>query len=316
MSGSNIMVSQLWDVFNTDSGMEKVAALTEDYLRDRIRETSVLNRAIPPVLLTEAQIERNTANDWPLKRVEIEPDSKAFIIGFRGKGSARFMEGRKYEVYFTKIETEHFKKTREELMTMRYPVMDVVNNNFVLDMQEQLDFMFKTRLDAAAALSGISGTADFSTNANIAANFKDSIIDIAQKIIGKRRRPARLIMSEATFLNLGRLTPDKLGYGDAVQRIAFNGVYPEKQFFGYEVLTSINAGTTGGTTNAGSVWPHNKIYIITEPGFLGSNFILGDVNQEMKREGNILEWWDWADQGCELGNVSSVGVVTLTGVTA
>ena len=104
----SLMVSQLWDVFSNGNadGMTKVAALTEDYLRDRIRETSVLNRILPPVVLTEAQIERNTNNDFPLKRIELEPNSKAFTVGFRGKGSAQFFEGRKYEVYFTKIETE------------------------------------------------------------------------------------------------------------------------------------------------------------------------------------------------------------------
>lgn len=100
----SIMVSQLWDVFGGGDGMTKVAGLTEDFLRDRIRETSVANRVIPPVVLTEAQLERNTNNDWPLKRVEIEPDSKAFTVGFRGKGSAQFFEGRKYEVFFTKFE--------------------------------------------------------------------------------------------------------------------------------------------------------------------------------------------------------------------
>jgi hypothetical protein len=25
----------------------------------------------------------------------------------------------------------------------------------------------------------------------------------------------------------------------------------------------------------------------------------------MKREGNMLEWWAWADQGMEIGNVAS-----------
>lgn len=312
----SIQVSQLWDVFtgNSNQGVEKVAALTEDFLRDRIRETSVTNRLIPPILLTEAQIERNTTNDWPLKRVEIEPDSKAFAIGFRGKGEAKFFDGRKYEVYFTKLETEHFKKSREELMTMRYPVMDVVNNNFVLDMQEQLDGLFKVRLDAAGALSGVTAAPDFSSAANIAANFKDAVITCAQGIIGKRRRVAKLVMTESMYQNLGRLGVDKLGY-DAVGRIAFGGVYPEKMFFGYEVVTAINAGTTG-TNGVTSVWPHNKIYVVTEPGFLGSNFILGDVQQEMKREGNILEWWAWADQGAEVGNMNSVGIITASGVTA
>lgn len=294
---SNLMASQLWDVFSgkSASGMEKVAALTEDFLRDRIRETSVLNRAIPPVVLTEAQIERNTTNDWPLKRVELEPDSKAFTLGFRGKGSAQFMEGRKYEVYFTKIETEHFKKTREELMTMRYPVMDVVNNNFVLDMQEQLDKLFQARLLASSTAS--SNT--FGATGSVKANFKDAVIAGVRTILGKRRRTARLIMTESTWLNLAKLEPDKIGY-ENVGRIALNGVAGEKSFLGYEVITSINNNET-----AGSVWKDDEIYAITSPEFLGSNFILGDVQQEMKREGNMLEWWAWADQGMEIGNVAS-----------
>ena len=308
----SLMVSQLWDVFGGGSnadGMTKVAALTEDYLRDRIRETSVLNRVIPPVVLTEAQIERNTLNDFPLKRVELEPDSKAFTLGFRGKGSAQFFEGRKYEVYFTKIETEHFKKTREELMTMRYPVMDVVNNNFVLDMQEQLDGLFRARLDASvtaatAITNAYTYAATITSAADVANNFKDAVIAGVQAVVGKRRRVARLIMTESTWMNLARLTPDKLGF-DAVQRIAFGGTAPEKSFLGYEVITTINS------VGAGSVWANNRIYCVAEPGFLGSNFILGDVQQEMKREGNMLEWYSWADQGTEIGNIFSTSVITL-----
>ena len=307
------MVSQLWDVFsggNAD-GMTKVAALTEDYLRDRIRETSVLNRVIPPVVITEAQIERNTLNDFPLKRVELEPNSKAYFIGFRSKGVAQFFTGRKYEVYFSKFETDHFKKTREELMTMRYPVMDVVNNNFVLDMQEQLDQLFRNRLDLAITASTVTlGYSQFTYAATItsatdvANNFKDAIIAGVQAVVGQRRRVARLIMTESTWMNLARLTPDKLGF-DAVQRVAFNGTYPEKTFLGHEVITTINA------QGAGSVWANNRIYCVAEPGFLGSNFILGDVQQEMKREGNMLEWYSWADQGCEIGNILSVSLITL-----
>lgn len=298
---SGLLMSQLWDVFSGGNaeGVEKIASLTEDFLRDRIRETSVLNRILPPVVLTEAQIERNTANDWPLKRVEIEPDSKAFTIGFRGKGSAQFMEGKKYEVYFTKIETEHFKKTREELMTMRYPVVDVVNSNLVLDMQEQLDGMLATRFAAAVALSGNV------VNTGATALTKENLVALAQTITGKRRRPVRLIMTEARWMDLATLSPDKLGYG-GVERIAFNGVRAEKTFLGYEVITSINSSV------AGSVWNDKNIWMVTEPQFLGSNFIIGDVQQEMKREGNMLEWWSWMDQGCEIGNAKSVGQIVLT----
>ena len=297
----SILASQIWDVFqgNNHEAMEKVAAMTEDFIRDRIREVSAANRVIPPVVLTEAQIERNTDNDWPLKRVEIEPDSKAMTLGFRGKGEAKFFDGKKYEVYFNKIEAEHFKKTKEELMTMRYPVMDVINNNIILDMQEQLDGMFVKRLEAAALASGnkISDT----TNTTLT---KEILIDAAQLIVGKRRRGVRLVMTEARFMDLMRLNPDKIGY-DHVGRLAFDGVREVKKFGGFEVITTINSST------AGSVWDDKVIWLVAEPQWLGSNFILGDVTQEMKREGNMLEWWAWQDQGIEIGNINGLVRINL-----
>ena len=297
----SILASQLWDVFqgNNHDAMEKVAAMTEDFLRDRIRETSVANRVLPPVVLTEAQIERATDHDYPLKRVEIEPDSKAMTLGFRGKGTARFFDGKKYEVYFNKIEAEHFKKTKEELMTMRYPVVDVVNNNLVLDMQEQLDGMFHKRLAAAATASGQL------INSGATAFTKEDCISAAQLITGKRRRGVRLVMTEARFLDLAKLTPDKIGY-DNVGTIAFNGTREIKKFLGFEVITTINSDV------AGSVWDDKTIWLVAEPQFLGSNFILGDVQQEMERKGNMLEWWAWQDQGIEIGNINSVVRVNLT----
>ena len=302
---SEIMASQLWDVFTGGGeGMEKVAGLTEDYLRDRIRETCVLNRCIPPIVLTEAQIDTNTQNDFPLKRVWLEPDSKAFTLGFRGRGSAQFVEGRKYEVWFTKLETEHYKKTQEELMTMKFPLIDVVNNNFVFDLQEQADFLFKARLDAAAA-------AQTSTNiipagaGTVKGVFKDAVIAGVRAVLGRRRRTARLIMTESTWLNLAKLEPDKIGY-NLVGEIAITGVAAQKTFLGYEVITTINASNSAIT----SVWPDDYIYCVAVAEFLGSNFMLRDVQQEMDRKGNMLEWYSWTNQGMEVGNVSSVSKIT------
>ena len=313
----SILTSQLWDVFTgTENGHEKVAGLTENYLRDRIRETCVANRAIPPVILTEAQIDTNTQNDFPLKRVWLEPESKAFTLGFRGRGYAQFVEGRKYEVWFTKLETEHFKKTQEELMTMKFPLIDVVNSNFVFDLQEQVDAMFRDRLDAAVVAAG--GPTQSHTIKAVAGDkvkdvFKDLVIDAVRAVLGRRRRTARLIMTEHTWMNLARLEPDKIGY-ENVGRIAFTGVTPEKTFLGYEVITTINSvkkGVTPGEPNAHeSVWPNDCIYAITAPEYLGSNFMLRDIQQEMDRKGNMLKWYSWTNQGMEIGNVSSVSKIS------
>lgn len=296
-----LLMSQLWDVLGgkNQDAMDKVAGITQDFLRSRLREVSVADRVLPPIPLTEAEIERNTSNNWPLKRVDVEPESKAFAIGFRGKGEARFFEGTRYEVFFSKLESEHFKKTKEELMTMRYPVVDVVENNMVLDMQEQLDGLFRLRLDAAAAASGNVISSSSTTL------IKEDIISGKQLITQKRRRPVRMICTESRFQDLARLAPDKLGF-DAVERLAFQGTAPEKVFQGMEVVTSINSSA------AGSVWDEKTIYLITEPQFLGSSFSLDNVEQEMKREGNMLEWYSWTSRGIEIGNIYSVCKITLT----
>jgi hypothetical protein len=313
---STLMASQLWDVFTgAGGGMEKIAGLTEDYLRNRIRETCVANRVISPIVLTEATIDTNTQNDMPLKRVWLEPESKAFTIGFRGRGQAQFVEGRKYEVWFDKLETEHFKKTQEELMTMRFPLIDVVNANFVFDLQEQVDFMFKARLDASAQANASTNVISVGSG-TVKGLFKDAVIQGVRAILGRRRRAARLIMTESCFLNLAKLEPDKVGY-DIVGDIAMNGVYPRKTFLGYEVITSINSsntvlqpGSPGVSIPGESVWTDDNIYCVTAPEFLGSNFMLRDVQQEMDRKGNMLEWYSWTNQGIEIGNVSSVSVIT------
>lgn len=293
-----MLVSQLWDATRNSDAMDKVASLNQDFLRDRLREISVADRVLPPVVLTEAELERNTTNDWPLKRVDIEPDSKAMSLGFRGKGEAKFFDGKRFEVYFTKIESEHFKKTREELMTMRYPVVDVVEQNFVLDMHEQLDKLFQARLTAAAAASG--NTASVSGGLLT----KDAIIALKKKILAKRRRPTTLIMTEARYNDLALLTADKLGF-ELVQNVSLNGVEAIQKFLNLNIVTSIN------TADAGSVWPENKVYLVTEPQRLGASYVIGDVQQEMKREGNSLEWYTWMDRGLEIGNINSVAELTI-----
>jgi len=296
---SDILMSQLWDATYNQDSMEKVASWAGDYLRDRIREACVVNQALPPRLLTAAELDNNTENDFPLKRVPIEPNSKAFVMGFRGRGEAHYFEGRKYEVWFNKFETQHFKKSKEELMTLKYPVMDVINDHFVYDLQEQFDGVFKTRLDVSCAANGYTINLNAAAAGKTGEVFKDLIIEGVRKVLGRRRRTARLIMTEARWMDLAKLGPDKLGYGTLVEQIAIDGVRSIKKFLGHEVITTINS------VRAGSVWDDNDIYCITEPAFLGSHFTLGDINQEFKREGNMIEWYDWVDAGMEIGNVSS-----------
>jgi len=336
---NSILVKQLWDILDHPEAQVKTASATQTFLRDRLRETSVLNRVIPPISIGDGEVERNTNDLYPLKRIDIEPDSKALSMGYRNRGQGKWFEGSRYEVYFNKYESEHFQHTMEEMATMDYPVRQVVENNFIMDIQEALDKDFRKILDAAALLSGqvitIAGYVPKDLKAIITEAQRMILDGTGNKKLGGsdgRRRATRAIMTESRQLDIGLL--DIMQLGTLTSNATFETARAFKTFTGLELVTSINSRKGTGALHEdnpdikpqdndmsasfvtapendpegteGSAWPVNSIYVITAPEFLGSNFIYRDVQQEFKRRTNQLEWWAWSVQGAGIGNIRSV----------
>jgi hypothetical protein len=281
---------------------------------------------------------------------DIEPGSTAVSMGFLGAGEANYFNGKRFSCHFNHYETQHFKKSRTQLSVMKYPVRTVVENNFVFDLQKQMDGQFRRTLDAAAIISGqVIKSEPGYTPADLKPLLhaaKNMLLDGPGNGSGEGgdsggeggRRATRVIMSESRWNDVTLL--DVKDWGNDVSKVTVEGVRDIKRFSDLEVITSINSRTGTGAQgddnpevkpqgngmaasyrslpnkdpygSTGAVWPVNSIYVITDPAFLGVNFIMDDVNQKFKIVGsNTLEWWAFCVGGHAIGNARSVVRIDL-----
>ena len=79
---------------DTSEGKEKVAAMGATYIRDRLREVCFVDKIIPSEPVTRADCQRSVNHDTLVKIVDVEPQSRAMTVTFRGQPTARFIRRR------------------------------------------------------------------------------------------------------------------------------------------------------------------------------------------------------------------------------
>jgi len=221
------------DLFNTrlsePGGKEKLAQFGGAYIRDKLREVSFVRKILPPEQVTRTDCQRSTNHDTLVKIIDIEPQSRAMAITFRGQPTARFIRGERAEVAFFTISSEVFQKTEQELLAYEMPITKIIEENSVKDIQEIEDREFVLHIEAAvqalqveanggsaAALTALllqGGTppAEFSVRkgelARAAAADTATVLPLQRKDIaelfklldGNRLRAERVLMTELDF---------------------------------------------------------------------------------------------------------------------
>ncbi|MFU8807064.1 MAG: hypothetical protein ACNA8W_24870, partial [Bradymonadaceae bacterium] len=147
------------------------------FIRVKMRQTSFARECITPQLLADDEIDRDEHTDLPKKIVEIEPDSHATFVPFKGTGRRTWFKGKRFSVYFGKTESQRFHKSKFELMTHQNDIRKILTDNCVKDMADQEDEYFYETLDAIVTLSpdqGLSPAGGLNA-ANFALAFKNLI---------------------------------------------------------------------------------------------------------------------------------------------
>src|ERR1019366_7404362 len=100
-SMSSVPARVLNDMFTqkvgTAEGKEKIAEYGGTYIRDRLREVSFARKVLPPQQVTRAACQRSASHDTLVKILDIEPQSKALSMTFRGQPTARFIRADRAE---------------------------------------------------------------------------------------------------------------------------------------------------------------------------------------------------------------------------
>jgi hypothetical protein len=143
----NIQVQnrQLLDqILDSDQGEVKFAsAAGTNMIRRRIREEGFTRNIIPPVDVTNDDLDRVVQHDRPVIIEDMEPLSKgAKSISFGDTADTDFYYGNKFVCVFNPITTPEWTKDINELRTYRMDLRQVITDNSLKDIQTEEDGQF------------------------------------------------------------------------------------------------------------------------------------------------------------------------------
>ena len=325
-------------------GKEKIAEYGGVYIRDRLREVSFARKILPPQMVTKADCQRSVNHDTLVKIVDIEPQSRAMAISFRGEPTARYISGPRYEIPFFTVSSEKFEKTEQELLAYEMPITKIIEDNSVKDIQEIEDREFLRHCEAAVqeiqveANGSELAAAKWPLSAdNIASNttVEESIIkgELARALEDANGDPSdtyvvqpvqrpdfvslfKLFSGGGTASN-GRLRCEVLlmtepDFEDILQwTIEDFGdkIQSETVVDGYKY--NMLLGRRFVRTVKVDILRTGNVYAFTSPQFLGKFYILNNTKFYIDKIANLITWQSWEDVGMGLGNISSVRKLEL-----
>ena len=321
------------DVFvgrlGTSEGKEKVAEYGGTYIRDKLREVSFFRGIVPPENVTKADCQRSVNHDTLVKIVDIEPESRAMAITFRGQPKARFIRAPRAEVPFFTISSEKFEKVEQELLAYEMPITKVIEDNSVKDIQEIEDREALIHLEAAVqalqaennggstttlnatALQGGAPPVEYSVrkgelareaaadNAYVWPVQKPDIVELYKLLDGRRMRAQKTLLTEREFDDLNQWTVEDFG----------DKVTSETVVDGYKYSTLI--GRAFVRTIKTDILRPGNMYVFTAPEFLGKFYILNNVKFYIDKIANLITWQSWEDIAMSIINIAAVAKMEL-----
>ena len=262
------------------------------FIRSKLRQESFAREILPPVTLSDDEIDRDEFTDLPKKIVEIEPDSVATFVPFKGTGPRTWFKGPRYSVFFGKTESQRFTKSKFELMTYQNDIRKILSDNSVKDMADEEDRRFINTCSAIVAATG---------NTTVAPTGFDAVAfrNAMQAMVGRRLPLGKLLMNRATFLNAIALAQGVVG-DDILSRHYDEGVDGEEKLWGLPVVTTIKD----------DIIPNGTAYLFAPENYLGNFFLLQDATLFIKQEADIVEFWSYAAPGIGIGNTAAIQQIT------
>jgi hypothetical protein len=267
------------------------------FIRSKMRQDSFAREILEPVELGPDEIDRDENTDQPKKIIEKEPDSTATFATFKGTGQRTFFKGPRYSVPFGKVESQHFTKSKFELLTYQNDIRKILTDNSVKDMAEQEDQKFMDLVNAAIGVSSNSanGGADF----NGAGHIKQGI----QMLLNKQIPCGKILMSKHLYYEI--LDWTQTTFGDTVAgRHYDDGIEGEKTLFGFPVITTIRRDML-------KVNNDDAMYFFAPENYLGNFFLLQDATLFIKQEADMIEFWSYSAPGIGIGNTNAVARVIV-----
>lgn len=292
----------------TEEGKEKLAALGRTFVRDKLREGSWARKIIPPMMVTKADLQVSVHHDTMVFVDEIEPNSRAMTMTFRGTPKARYIRASRYEIPIWTVSSERFEKVEQELLSYRMPLTKVIEDNSVLDIQEVEDYRFLYYVEAAIQVSlqivkGEQATDDIDAN-GLNTGFRGTLqrpdlVKLFKVLDSKRRRLAKFLINEENWDEVLNWTIEDFGT-DVQSKVVVDG-YTYDRLMGRLAIRTVKT----------DILQTGNIYGFCDAEWLGKFLILNNTQFYIDKEANLIWWQCWEDIGIGIGNIASMAKLEL-----
>ena len=285
---------------STDSQMVKEGVdAVNDFTRTKMREDGFFRKILPPLPISNDDLDRKVDTDLPVKVVDKEPDSPAAIsVPFNTLPTNLYIKGDRYEVMFSRIQTPKWTKDVDTLRSWTMDIRQVLSDNSIKDMLGEEDSKFiaacNSAMVAADTVVPTSGVIQWET---IAGGITRDTLHDAMKIMPGT--PSNLevhtvLTNNITIKDVMKFTRNEMG-GDMSQDIMVKG-WTASEFMGKTWVITIKKG----------IVPTSTVFMYSDPKFIGKFYELEPVTMYIKRDFYMLEFFAYELIGATLGHTSGL----------
>jgi len=299
-SSVQVLNEELFSQLETP-GMEKNALdAVNEFTRVRVREDGFYRKIIPPVQVSNDDLDRQVDTDKPVIVVDKEPGSPAAIsIPFATLPINVYIRGPRYRVQFDRIVTPRFVKDIDELRTWQMDIRQVLSDNAIKDMLAEEDSKFLTAVNtalggAANAIVPTSGVAQWET---VWGGISRDTVQEALKIMPKT--PSHLEVNTVLINNVTIREILKWGYDEAGGSLSgdmLKSGWSEIDLMGCKWIITIKRDLV----------PDDSMYFFGDPRFIGKSYLLEDTTMHIKREAFMIEFFAYETLGGSIGHTGGL----------
>ncbi len=255
------------------------------FIRDIVRQEAAVREVLPPVGLSDDEIDRDENTDEPKKIVEKEPKSVATFVEFQGTPSAYWFRGPRYAVFFGKVMSPEFVKSKYQLMTYQNDIRKILADNSVKDMADQEDKFF--RRTAVILVNKNPGAQRTNASAFASSGFKKAL-----QAMDDRRRPiGKLLLTKSLYREAMDLPATAVG--NAIAEAHYKeGIEKEERLFGVPAITTIKT----------DIYDPRECWVFSPSNYLGNFFLLQDATLFIKSEADKILFHTYSAPGIGIGN--------------
>lgn len=293
---ASMAANRQWlDIAASETGRTKLSGLHEDQLESYLRETSIMDKVLPPDAVDPSECEIGTDNDTLFYKLFFQFETRAYLGAFEA------LPTEVQEVFIPRIWMSFFMLTTPtyvindySLPAYPFPVHQQVEDSMGLDMQEAKDWSMLSKLEETIqasrgthnnVLRGEEAVADIVGGANgtgatpvFRGRFaKGDMSTLQEHFVTKRTKLDRVIIPEKNFLEIQRW--DLSSFGDQlIGEVVING-YRYDQVFGVKFIRTIKIDS-----QQGDVFREGNLYGFATPNEVGRNKTLRGIKFHFDRD--------------------------------